>query len=171
MLVFNKSWHFCLNILICNNLPDPFRIGTMLRAAPLTTRRKSLLRPTYLAYFYTIHEETKWVFVKRIMLGACNSKLPDSQDIDKVIGYQFNRKLSLEQEISQNFDHWERFTWLTGASLSRKTASWLSISSPNSVFRRSPEFPTTAQVRNCRGWKGGFAGNNTSRCSSQRVLL
>nr|AFK39316.1 unknown [Medicago truncatula] len=30
---------------------EPFKIGTMLRAAPLTTRRKSLLRPTYLAYF------------------------------------------------------------------------------------------------------------------------
>lgn len=38
--------------LICTNLPDPWRIVTMLRAAPLTTRRKSLFRPTYLAYFY-----------------------------------------------------------------------------------------------------------------------
>lgn len=76
--------------------------------------------------------------------------------------------------MTENLPHYiwvNRFTSLTGASLSRKTASWLSISSPNSVFRRSPEFPTTAQVRNCRGWNGGFAGNNTSRFSSHRVLL
>lgn len=33
------------------SLPDPLRIGIMFRAAPLTTRRKSLFIPTYLAYF------------------------------------------------------------------------------------------------------------------------
>jgi len=49
--------HLRLNIIKNNNLPDPFRIGTMLRAAPLTTRRKSLLRPTYLAYSYTIRRD------------------------------------------------------------------------------------------------------------------
>ncbi|URE14045.1 hypothetical protein MUK42_04398 [Musa troglodytarum] len=48
---------------------------------------------------------------------------------------------------------------LTGASLSRNTASCSSISPPNSVFKRSPEFPTTAHVLNWRGWKGGFAGD------------
>lgn len=30
---------------------------TMLRAAPLTTSRKSLFKPTYLAYFYTTKEK------------------------------------------------------------------------------------------------------------------
>jgi hypothetical protein len=63
------------------------------------------------------------------------------------------------------------FTLLTGASLSRNTASCASISCPNSVFKRSPELPTTAHVANWRGWKGGLAGSKMLRSSSQRVWL
>jgi hypothetical protein len=62
-------------------------------------------------------------------------------------------------------------TLLTGASLSRNTASCASISRPNSVFKRSPELPTTAHVANWRGWKGGLAGSKILRSSSHRVRL
>jgi len=62
-------------------------------------------------------------------------------------------------------------TSLTGASLSRKTASWASISDPKLAWSRSPEFPTTAQVANCRGLKGGLDGNTSCNSSSHKLLL
>ena len=62
-------------------------------------------------------------------------------------------------------------TSLTGASLSRMTASCASISGPNSVSSKSPEFPTTAHVANCRGLKGGLAGKTSRSSSSHRLLL
>lgn len=63
------------------------------------------------------------------------------------------------------------YTSLTGASLSRMTASCASISGPNSVSSKSPEFPTTAHVANCRGLKGGLAGKTSRSSSSHRLLL
>lgn len=51
------------------NLLDPFRIFIMLAAAPRTTRRKSLFRPTCLAYFYIVYANAKSEFIKRIKWG------------------------------------------------------------------------------------------------------
>ena len=39
---------------------------TMLRAAPLTTSRKSLFRPTFLAYFYNISKDKMNNFTKEL---------------------------------------------------------------------------------------------------------
>lgn len=38
-------------------LQDPLRIAAILRAAPLTTRRKSLFSPTCLAYFCRTNQD------------------------------------------------------------------------------------------------------------------
>lgn len=99
----------------------------------------------------------------------------DDQQQQQVKGCTFNTTQNTKTWVSI-FMRWNTsskklYTSLTGASLSRITASWLSISFPNSVFKRSPEFPTTAHVLNWRGRKGGFPGNNKLRCSSQRDRL
>lgn len=54
----NKTvWHLRRGDM---SLQDPLRMEAIFRVAPLNTKRKSLLRPTYLAYFYMTIKEGLW---------------------------------------------------------------------------------------------------------------
>ena len=61
-------------------------------------------------------------------------------------------------------------TWI-GAPFSLITTSKPSISFPNLVFKRSPEFPTTAQRPYCFGTYGGVSGSTKESFSMHKVLL
>lgn len=61
-------------------------------------------------------------------------------------------------------------TWI-GAPFSLITTSKPSISSPNLVFKRSPEFPTTAQRPYCFGTYGGVSGSTRESFSMHNVLF